>query len=675
MELINTNQNQVFSFASIINQKISHEAFLQLSGKAASISFVKVVVDRHQKTIHFLNHHYYQFHSDYIAEKILNLMSREEVDQKIDKYNFDFYLSEDRERRFFLGVIGFHQALDRKFYTLETVEIDNMSAEMIKQFYTFTAYYLDSSIPFYFKPASHEQEAKIKSIDSNIVPRIFNYEIFSSSHFIPLHAGEAKGRLRIFTSDAHYKQNKSSIEWFDIIVMPRVPDDIPRVAGIINSTHTTPLSHTNVLATGWNIPNAIQIGILDTLINKGMDGAWVYYKVDPNLDSIILEKIENQNEVLSVKPTWTIHAVRIETPEIQNTPIAKLSDLRMSSRFKYGTKAANLGEIFYLLENGSDKLLGYYRVKRPPRKNLLPHLCKLVGIQETEDLNLINNACLEFIKNTIVIPNGLAIPFSIQQTVLEKNAKVQQLIGKLKMALELNLKEIDALCLQLQQQIRNTRIPDDVQDEIDSMVATELCGTKMFVVRSSSNAEDLENFSAAGLYESVVHVKTRDQLFQAIKDVWASLCSPRSVRLLHQAGISLDDCYMGVIIQEEIETKLGGVMVTTNPTMPSDFRNVYINASNKSVTNVVQGTEMPYQFLFNTVEGSGKTLSLGDANVDLPENIKLLLQDLAIVGRLLQAHFSLDYSFAHPLDIEWVLTEDENREPKICLVQLRPYAV
>ena len=68
--------------------------------------------------------------------------------------------------------------------------------------------------------------------------------------------------------------------------------------------------------------------------------------------------------------------------------------------------------------------------------------------------------------------------------------------------------------------------------------------------------------------------------------------SPRSVRLRSEVGISLDDCYMGVIVQEEVKSDMGGVLVTTNPLAgPGDFRNVYINASANSVNAVVDGSE------------------------------------------------------------------------------------
>jgi phosphoenolpyruvate synthase/pyruvate phosphate dikinase len=129
---------------------------------------------------------------------------------------------------------------------------------------------------------------------------------------------------------------------------------------------------------------------------------------------------------------------------------------------------------------------------------------------------------------------------------------------------------------------------------------------------------------------------------------------------------------MGVIVQEEIPSQMGGVLVTTNPmNQAGDFRNVYINVSLKAdaAKNIVSGTDSPNQYLYNVVEGGGRTLSIGDSGVDLTLKEKNKLQTLALCGRLLQSHFSPDYTFSTPMDIEWIVGEDG----EICLLQLRPY--
>lgn len=659
------------NITSITNERLTIEAFSQLSGQMAGYSFVKVVCDRRQNKVHFINNARYSFHADFIAENLLGI-SKDKLHANIDEYNNQFYLSSDLDRRFFLGILAYHKRADRKFMTLETVEIDNMNSTMILDFLNRIKVWLDPSVPVLFKPANHMQETTIKDIDNVLLPRIYNHELFATASYIPLNAGSTRGRLRIFKNEQEFKNAKNTVDWYDIVVMPRVPDDIPRIAGIINSQHTTPLSHTNVLATGWKIPNSIQIGFHENPEIIKMDGMWVNYSVTMDSDRIQIEKIERPVE-LAQRPQWAVQSIRLEEPETINTPIVELNRLRLSDRFRYGTKAANLGELCYILENGSERLLGFYRIKRPPRANLLPYLARFLKKPEIADASVLAKASQEFLREKIQIPRGIAIPFSVMQTVLESSPKIQQAIGKLKMALELNAREIEPLCLQLQLMIRTIRIPDQIRDYIDIEIANTLGGVSSFVVRSSSNAEDLDNFSAAGMYESIIHVETAEKLFQAIRDVWASQVSARSVRLLQQVGISLDDCYMGVIVQEEVKSGMGGVLVTTNPMNRSDFRNVYINVSPKSAVSVVQGAELPLQYLFNTVEGGGRTLSIGDAREDLSENKKDILQDLSFVGRLLQSHFSKDYTFSAPLDIEWVASDTEGTTA-ISIVQLRPYS-
>lgn len=643
-------------------ERLSLLAFSQLSGNLAGYPFVKLVVDRETQLIHFLNHSHYAFHSDYIAEQLLK-MTVAEMDSRIDEFNHKFYM--DPERRFCLGVLALHRREDRRFFSLETVEVDTMDEQLIRFFHRTVRDHVDPSIPLLFKPANHQQEASIAQLDAQEVPRIYSHELFASARFVALNKGVARGRLRAFRSEQEYQAQKSSLEWFDIIAMPRVPDDIPRLSGIINADHTTPLSHTNVLASGWQVPNCIQIGALERIEKEGLNNQWIEFSVIPEAAEVGLVQIMRPKEA-DQAPVWRTTKIKLEEPETANTPILLLEKLRATDRSRYGTKAANLGELHHVLSKGSERLVGFYRIRRPPRQNLLPHLATALGVPENSNLS---QAAGEFLRSFLHLPRGIALPFSMQQRFLESSPKIQQAIGKLKMALELNARQIDSLCIDLQRMITAARLPENLRDEIDANIAEHLGGVSTFVVRSSSNAEDLEHFSAAGIYESINHVTSADKLFESIKQVWASIVSPRSVRLRQEVGISLDDTYMGVIIQEELPSRVGGVLVTTNPANRADFRNVYLNISPRSAIDVVQGKELPYQYLYNTVEGGGRTLSLGGSNQDLDDSIKSQLQKLALAGRLLQSHFSPDYTFSAPVDIEWLINDEG-----AAILQLRPYA-
>lgn len=653
-----------YDFSGIVDEKLSLHAFQNYAGQMAGYPFIKVVVERATGSMHFINHHRYDFHVDYVAEQILKT-TKDNLRENIDSFNQKTYLQEDRE--YYLGIVSLQEnEKSEKFFALETVEIDNMNTQMVLEFFGTVKDHLDSSIPTLFKPANHHQESIVKTIDQLELPRVYNHELFASKKFVPLNAGTAKGRLRYITEE-NFESLKPTIEWYDIICMKRVPEDIPRVAGIINAEHTTPLSHTNVLAHGWQIPNAIEINVIESIFNQQLDGKWVQYTVDVNANHVLLKEIEPIESTEIEKPSWHIHQITLEEPEVENTPIKPLDQLRMTDRFRYGTKAANLGELHHILKHGSPRLTGFYRVPRPPRQDLLNYMMKFLG---TSDPNTLQEKATQYLNENIKIPRGISLPFAIQQEFLASSPKIQQAIGKLKMALELDVKEIDSLCILIQRLIKQTKINDKLRDQIDAHITNSLAGVSSFVVRSSSNAEDLADFSAAGIYESTNHITSADKLFASIKDVWASLVSPRSVRLRQQVGISLDDCYMGVIIQEEISSNMGGVLVTTNPMNKDDFRNVFINASTSSAVEVVDGTTLAHQYLFNTLEGGGRTLSLGKSATDLTNQQFAVLQKLAYAGRLLQSHFSQNYVFNDPADIEWAADGDN-----LYVLQLRPFSI
>lgn len=655
----------------IKNQVLSIEAFRLIGGVLAGYPFVKIVIDREAGDVYFLQHSTYPFHAKFIGEVLLKI-SNKELESKIDHYNQSFYHSD--KRRFYLGILSLHESGDKKFFTVETVEVDTMGPEMLLNFYNLLKSKVDALYPLFLKPANHFQEAYLSKVDSSLIPRIYSHELSLKTTFVPLNVAKAIGRLKVFKSMEEYNAQKSELKWHDIIVMPKVPDDIPRVAGIINAEHTTPLSHTNVLASGWQIPNSIQIGVIEKIEKDALSDAWVEYSVDNNQKAIHLIKTEKPLELLK-EPLWKATKIKLDEPQVLNVPILPLESLRTEDRYKYGTKAANLGELHSVLTAGSGRLLGFYQIKRPPRKNLLPYLAKELGLSSSADSYKDSQApevfeeAQKYLQESVVLPKGIAIPFSIQEQFLSSSPKIQQAIGKLKMALELNARQVDALCISLQKMIVETKLPNNIRSYIDSEIMKHLGGVSSFVVRSSSNAEDLEGFSAAGIYESINHVSSAENIFESIKKVWASVLSPRSVRLRQGVGISLDDVYMGVIIQEEIEAKMGGVLVTTNPASRGDFRNVYMNVSTRSAIEVVQGAELPHQFLYNTVEGGGRTLSYGDSQSELSEELKAMLQRLAYCGRFLQSHFSPDYTFSAPVDIEWLA--DEN---KIYILQLRPYS-
>ncbi|MEW2393454.1 PEP/pyruvate-binding domain-containing protein [Streptomyces venezuelae] len=656
---------------TVVGENLSLPLFRTLSGVLAGHPYLKVVVDRAENTWHLLDTAAHPFHVNYIATRVLG-MDLTALDAELDAFNASVYM--DPERRFLLGVLSLHtdedaEGRERTFLVLETTEADTMHGELLSFFYEFVRARVDGRLPLLLKPANHGQEEALAAISEQSVPCILSHELFGTRARTPLNPGEATGRLRFFRTHDEYLAEETGLGWADIVAMPCLPDDVPRVAGFLNTAPITPLSHTNVLASGWGIPNAI-VRDLEQLVEKdGLDGAWVRYRVRE--DEISLERLDHAPELQA--PAWHQQRIRLEPPLLEDAPVLALHRLRSTDRDRYGTKAANLGELHHVLDSRTADLTAFYGRPRPPRENLHGHLAARLGLGGLHAAAPVEGqlraAAAEFVAASVSAPNGVALPFALQQHFLASSTVLQQGIGKLKMALELDATDVlDSLCLQLQHLIRQTPLPESVTRQIGQAFPADSGGR--LVVRSSSNAEDLPGFSAAGVYDSVTTVHGTGELLDAVRQVWASLLSPRSVRLRHEVGISLDDTYMGVIIQEYVPASLGGVLVTCNPTRREDFRNVYLNCSPGSPEQVVEGSVLPQQYLYNTVEGGGRTVALGSWGDGLSAATRARLADLSLTGRLLQSHFSAD-DVDRPLDIEWLMTDRGDFR----LVQIRPYAL
>ncbi|MEV7770344.1 PEP/pyruvate-binding domain-containing protein [Kitasatospora sp. NPDC086791] len=671
-----SDRNEATTRPRFPGEKLTTQEFSRLAGTVGGYPYVKIVLDRAESVLHFIDSADGMLHVRYIACEILG-MSIDELAAGLDSFNDDVYRNPDR--RFLLGTLALHtrgglaaetdhgRAADT-FLSLETVDVDTMSQDMLRFFYHRVRDRIDPALPLLLKPANHRQEAYVAGIPESEIPRVLSHELYSTASFVPLNPGRAHGRLRVFRSEAEYRADPEPLEWHDIVVMPRVPEDVPRVSGIIHTEHTTPLSHINVMAAGWRIPNAVGVGAADRIERAGLAGRWVHYRVDADGTDLHLAAAPPREDGDRPTPAPRAERVTVDRPDLAPTPVTPLTDLRAGDHVRFGTKAANLGELTHLLQHGSPHWLGFYRVPRPPRDNLLRYLARQLGLPDDADEAELDRAAQRLVKEHAQVPRGIVLPFSLQQRFLDSSAELRGALDRLDSALRDGTPDVGGLCLDAQRLIRATPLPDPVRTELDRALDRHLYGAPVLVVRSSSNAEDLSGFSAAGLYESVADVSGTDAVADAVREVWASLLSPRAVRLRHQAGIPLDRCRMGVVVQEQVGATVGGVLVTCNPLSPQDFRSVYLNISPRSVTEVVTGEGAPLQYLCNTMEGGSRTISLGSTGTDLDGPTKELVGRLALISRLLQAHFSPDESSAAPVDIEWAIEGD-----RIDLLQLRPF--
>lgn len=199
------------------------------------------------------------------------------------------------------------------------------------------------------------------------------------------------------------------------------------MSGIIHTEHTTPLSHINVMAAGWRIPNAVGTEAVDRIERAGLAGRWVHYRVDADGSDLHLEAAQPHSD--GVPPTPPAERVTVDRPDLAPTPITALSELRAGDHVRFGTKAANLGELTHLLQHGSPRWLGFYRAPRPPRDNLLRYLARQLGLPENADEAELVAAAQRLVKEYTQVPRGIVLPFSLQQRFLDSSAELRSVLG------------------------------------------------------------------------------------------------------------------------------------------------------------------------------------------------------------------------------------------------------
>ncbi|ARV59694.1 pyruvate phosphate dikinase PEP/pyruvate-binding protein [Nostocales cyanobacterium HT-58-2] len=162
------------------------------------------------------------------------------------------------------------------------------------------------------------------------------------------------------------------------------------------------------------------------------------------------------------------------------------------------------------------------------------------------------------------------------------------------------------------------------------------------VVRSSAIGEDTELASAAGQYETVLNVTSKQGLREAIAQCQASYNSQSAVQYRRDRG--LFDAAMAVLIQQQVQGVYSGVAFTRDPiTKQGDA--VVIEALPGNATGVVSGRVTPEQYRAYVVETDNFTSIQLEGQGNIPA---ALIKQVAYLSRHLEQRYH-----GIPQDIEW----------------------
>lgn len=575
------------------------------SGTPYELPHMLFVIDRQAKgTVYYVNSRRFDLHERFVRDYgVLPGMSASALKAQY----------RDPKRRFLFGTLAWQANLDA--YTYEFWEGDILTPELLKE----TRQLLTSSFyaPLRFKTnaTQHEEVARQAAMEYTTQEALLR-----GQRFLPLNTGRAQGRLRILNS----VENARDLQPDDIVVLDEVPISLPPVAGVVTQRPSTLLSHVNLLAKGWRIPNAYVKNAAADL--KDLDGRWVELVVTTN----------NYSLQAAIKPEvkagGTRQAGKLPRPDLSVTALKTLDQLAQKDSRICGVKAANLGAL---------------RTGLPPGAT---------------------------------VPDGFCIPYAHYERFMQKlgiPAQIAALAARsdFQQDRELRRRELD----QLRQKIVAADIDPALVQSWQAQWQKQLAGSGVFV-RSSSNSEDLPDFSGAGLYTTVPNVTDPQKFASAVKTVWASVYNFEAYEARRAAGIPEGAVVMAVLVQRAAKAESAGVLITRDPFDASRSHATYIAAKRGLGIKVVDGQRQAEQLMYSSwsnavqlLTRSAETTQLvadaqgGVKEAPVEEGRRVLNDEL--VRRLAAAGKAIKQKLGkRDQDIEWAASGDQ-----IYILQSRPY--
>lgn len=580
-------------------------------GTLYEIPHVLFLIDlKDKQRMYYINTPLFQLHENFIKQALNQKgISRAQLNINYTQPN----------RRYLLGTLSYQKSTQN--YTYEFWEGDPLSETFLR----ITQQRLQDTFfeHVVFKTNSTQQEQVARALE---IPYITQAQLIKEQHYLALNTGSATGQIHII----HSEQELTRIKPSDIIILKETPISLPPAAAIITEKPSTVLSHVNLLAKSWNVPN-IYIKDASTILAH-YNQQWV--QLDALPANYQIKQIQPPKQAGQIPKSYAPPSTNLS-----ETKLFPLQKLTTQDSMYCGSKAANLGHI----------------------KNRLPQAH---------------------------VPDGFCIPFAQYEHFMQTH----HFFKRLELYASLPFFDANILFKQtllgiLRQEIINTPVDPTVSAIWFNQWQTQLNSQAVFV-RSSSNSEDLPNFNGAGLYTSVPHVSTTQSFEQAVKTVWASTLNYEAYETRRLMNLPHDFIKMGVLVQQSISADRSGVMITKDPFDPTRPYVTYIAAKHGIGIKVVEGKAVAEQVMYSSWSKAIQLITLSDEQTKLTTgeqdgvieqpitpndrvlNDKLIIR-LAQLGNDIKHLFIYTQQgkkFYKDQDIEWA-----EKEGNIYILQARPY--
>lgn len=324
---------------------------------------------------------------------------------------------------------------------------------------------------------------------------------------------------------------------------------------------------------------------------------------------------------------------------------------------------------------------------------------KQVGMQNIEQVGGKNASLGEMIGHLadagVSVPAGFATTADAFREFLTENALDDMINAELHSLDVENLQELTQTGQSIREKIMKASFSTTFKAAVKLAYAelVESIGHDNFsvAVRSSATAEDLPDASFAGQQETFLNVHGLDAIFDAIKQVFASLYNDRAIAYRVHHGFLHADVALSVGIQQMIRSDLAasGVMFTMDTESGFD-QVVFITSSYGLGEMVVQGAVNPDEFYVHKVGLNAEKpaiirRTLGSKLVKMvyaPQGTKT--EDVALeyrrqfslsdkeIENLARQALTIEAHYGRPMDIEWA---KDGLDGQLYILQARPETV
>ena len=217
----------------------AEDDFLAYSKIVGGERFTKLVIDLKTSATYYIDADLYPMHKDFIFAELLKVPRTKEAEREIDR-NYG-----KNKPQFLLCYLVHH--LEQDVWSLAFWDGDRATSAHVRLAFARMRATFFAGEKVRFRPNSNDQEAV--AAETKEIPVITNDALYKAVGYQPFHLGSAVGKLRIVTNiDTTFAPD-------EIVILPEPLTDITPVAGIVSQSFSTPLSHVNLRAAGWDIPN------------------------------------------------------------------------------------------------------------------------------------------------------------------------------------------------------------------------------------------------------------------------------------------------------------------------------------------------------------------------------------------------------------------------------------